>query len=175
MVYSEYLEDDVAITTRKGDQGMSSVDGHTPCRKDSKIMEALGSLDELISVLGWFSLTVKPEYRNMITSWQQILMRISHHLSGRVQLTDVTTLVSRIEDEIIALNPPPLRGFVIPGGDESSTRAHIARTVCRKAERRVLSAVGLSHVALPVLNRLSDALFALACVLYSECTGESAE
>lgn len=166
------MEDDVTITTRKGDEGWSSTDGKTRLRKDSDIIEALGSLDELVSVLGWMSLLFREDVHSRIESWQRMVTRISEHLSGGNELDNADSMVCSIEDDIRSFSAPPLRGFVLPGGNESSTRAHLARTICRRAERRVLTAVDVSHVTLPILNRLSDALFVLAFVSRVENDGK---
>ena len=165
----------MTISTRKGDEGMSSANGRLQCRKDSELMEALGTLDELVSVMGWLSITVKPEYSRIITSWQHTVKRITEEIARQGCLKDAATMVQEIENDIQNLHPPPLRDFVVPGSDEASARAHIARTICRKAERRVLSAVDLSHAALPVLNRLSDALFVMANTIHSDSMKTSTE
>ena len=89
-----------------------------------------------------------------------------------MRLTDVP--VARLEAEVEAMNAalPPLTSFILPGGSEAAARAHMARTIARRAERRISSVQGLNPILKRYLNRLSDHLFVLSRVLNDRGAGD---
>ncbi len=125
-------------------------------------MDAYGSLDELVCLLGWLGLSCPEGERARIARWQQGVMRV---LAGLGEGASHDDLVDALEADIDALLPEPPSHFVMSGANEASCRAHLARVVCREAERRTVAALGHDCRAVPVLNRLADALFALAVAL----------
>jgi len=161
------------ITTRTGDGGETGLGDGTRTPKDAARIEALGAIDELNSHLGLLLTEDLPE------DVRACLLRIQHDLfdlGGELSIPGHQLLV---ENQVEVLDTwlarynadlPPLKEFILPGGARSAACAHVARTVCRRAERAV---VHLSHeaplsvVGLRYLNRLSDLLFVLARVLNS--------
>lgn len=159
------------ITTRTGDDGTTGLCGGERVSKDHPRIEAMGAVDELNSTIGLL-LSEKLEDER-----RKLLLRIQHHLfdlGGELSMPGESFFkpehVSYLEDQGKALNQalPALEEFILPGGSRASALCHVARTVTRRAERRVLS---LHHVeAVPeasrlYLNRLSDLLFDLARTL----------
>ncbi len=164
------------IYTRTGDQGQTGLFGGGRVSKDHARIEAYGTVDELNSVLGWVraSMVDSPH-----VATEQILSRIQGELfvlgSDLATPADATVEVPRIADRhILQLENDidsvddqlePLKRFILPGGAIVASNLHIARTVCRRAERRVVSLSGfepINEVAVVYLNRLSDLLFMLA-------------
>lgn len=161
------------IYTRTGDGGTTGMFGGERVLKDSLAVESYGSIDELTSVLGVL-LTLMSDKKEIlfISNIQKdlyILMGFLAH--SPVSLTSCKKNVLEIEKKIDILSEklPPLHSFIIPGGSPASAWAHLARTVCRRAERMV---VRLHHqddkknrdllVVIQYLNRLSDLLFTYA-------------
>ncbi len=157
------------IVTRTGDKGTTGLGDGRRVAKDDPRIEALGAVDELNSFLGLLAARASG-FRDDVLAIQQTLFDLGGELSlpGRAFLKEEQ--VSRLEARIEALNQalPPLEEFVLPGGCEEAALAHVARSICRRAERRL---VALSHresvhpVSLKYLNRLSDYLFVLARTL----------
>lgn len=160
------------IYTRTGDDGTTGLGDGTRVAKDDARVEAYGTVDELNSVLG--VLLAVPNLPADITA---CLTQIQHDLfdlggelciPGHALIT--AAQVTRLEELLDAFNEPlpPLKEFILPGGGPAAASCHLARTVCRRAERRVWT---LAHSA-PLnpeparyLNRLSDLLFVLGRVL----------
>jgi cob(I)alamin adenosyltransferase len=168
------------VVTRGGDKGETSLGDGARVPKDSARIEAMGAVDEGNAVIGLLAV-VATEHRPMLARIQNDLFDIGADLcvpgdaGERLRLTDAS--VRRLEREIEALNRglPELRSFVLPGGTEAAARAHLARTLARRAERAVV-AVSRQEKVNPVLvrylNRLSDALFVLGRVLNGAGTGD---
>jgi len=165
------------IYTRTGDQGETGLFGGGRVPKDHPRVAAYGDVDELNSTIGLVRATAPTEwFDELLAGIQRDLFSIGGHLAtpdpervqaalAKAELSD--TRVQAFEAEIDAADRelPPLRAFVLPAGAPKAAALHLARTVCRRAERNV---VHLSHEA-PVpelfivyLNRLSDLLFTLA-------------
>lgn len=154
--------------TRTGDSGTTTTaKGRVP--KDSSVVEALGEVDELVAALGLakVSLTHYQEIYSLIDELQRILFRyaaVIHRMPGfEINEKDVEWLetVSVSYDQKL----PPLKKFIIPGGSEAAARLHFARTVCRRAERRVVALkepYAPSKQCLSFINRMSSLLFVLA-------------
>ena len=160
------------IYTRGGDAGETSLgDGSRTSKLDLRI-EAYGTVDELNSALGLVLAADLPdEIGDVLTRVQNELFDLGADLSvpleneGRLRVTQ--RQVDVLEHECDRFNAvlPELRSFVLPGGSEVAARLHIARTICRRAEREALRASGahsLNPLVLVYLNRLSDLLFILA-------------
>ena len=160
------------IYTRGGDGGETSLgDGSRVSKLDCRI-GAFGTVDELNSALGVVLAGELPEgLRDPLLAIQNELFDVGADLSVPWGVTDRLRveqgMVDRLEQLCDAFNDelPELRSFVLPGGTETSARLHIARTICRRAERDVLvgaKEVDLNPLVLVYLNRLSDLLFILA-------------
>lgn len=159
------------ITTRTGDDGSTGLADKTRVRKDHPRVEAMGDVDELNSQLGLLLTEPLP------ADLRELLTRIQHHLfdlGGELAMPEyigITEAKLAVLDEAIERHNaalPPLKEFVLPGGSRASALAHVCRTVCRRAERRVVSLVlsdAVSPLQLHYLNRLSDLLFVLARAL----------
>ncbi|TWU65113.1 Cob(I)yrinic acid a,c-diamide adenosyltransferase [Crateriforma conspicua] len=165
----------VKIYTRSGDGGSTGLFGGPRVEKDDVRIEAYGTVDELNAVLGWSRSAGLPEaIDGQIENVQSELFSLGAELATpepdkhglRVIGSDhIERLETWIDDAERSL--PELKSFILPAGDEASTRLHIARGVCRRAERRVVSLrrhVGdaISEDLVIYLNRLSDFLFVQA-------------
>lgn len=165
------------IYTRTGDTGTTGLFGGDRVRKSNHRIMAYGTLDELNSIIGILRLHVSGE-----AAVQDPLQRVQHDLfvlgailatpGGHLdqlekKMTTPTWEVRDMEADIDRLTnlAPPMKHFVLPGGTPSSAYAHLARTVCRRAEREAVM-LGDEEVVqaevLVYLNRLSDWLFALS-------------
>jgi cob(I)alamin adenosyltransferase len=153
------------ITTRTGDAGETGLGDGARVAKDSARIAALGELDELNSAIGVvLAEEVPAEVRTLLEQVQHDLFDLGGELSipGHSLLTEqqVERLESSLEQWNSAL--PALKEFILPGGSRAAAAAHLARTVCRRAERTL---VALGHrepvgaTARRYLNRLSDLLF----------------
>jgi cob(I)alamin adenosyltransferase len=162
------------IYTRAGDEGQTSLgDGKRVPKTDLRI-EAYGTVDELNAVVG-FALAapeLPEEFRPWLRQAQNDLFDLGADLSvpeggERERLRVTTEQVERLEELCDRANEglEPLKSFVLPGGGEAAARLHLARTVCRRAERRAVAlseAEEINPAPLAYLNRLSDLLFILA-------------
>jgi len=161
------------IYTRTGDRGTTGLGDGTRVDKDSPRIEAFGTVDELNSVIGLLLARELPEdVRDHLTGIQHDLFDLGGELSvpGRQAMTEER--VGHLEEILDALNAPlpPLKQFILPGGSETAALCHLARTLCRRAERRVLALAKLeavSEITMRYLNRLSDLLFVMARALNS--------
>lgn len=156
------------IYTRTGDQGGSDLGDGTRVTKDHPRLQAYGEVDELNSQIGLVNAYGPPE------AFQQLLVRVQHDLfdlGAELVVPGYEALpkarIEALEERIDELNQElgPLKEFILPGGSLAGAQAHIARTVCRRAERAVY-ALGrqeeVSPTPLTYLNRLSDLLFMVA-------------
>jgi cob(I)alamin adenosyltransferase len=157
------------IITRTGDDGTTGLGDGSRLPKDSARIEAIGTVDELNSVIGLLRAS-----SGLPQEASTLLLRIQHDLfdlGGELAVPGYSVLtqthVEALEAAVESLNAtlPPLKEFILPGGSEAAARCHLARTVARRAERRCWT---LAHaedkrgVMLIYLNRLSDLLFVLA-------------
>ncbi len=159
----------MAIYTKTGDEGTTSLVGGQRVSKACARVRAYGDIDELISVLGIIRADI-PEIDSEIRKIQEVLMTASAYVASENDVKSLPTL----KDENIAVlerlidgmtsKMPPQRAFILPAGPRSASLAHFARTVCRRAERSVVAlndtSEGVSYTA-RYLNRLSDYLFTL--------------
>ncbi len=159
------------IVTRTGDAGTTGLGDGTRVAKDSDRIAAIGDVDELNSMLGLLLAEEIPgSLRDDLTAVQHDLFDLGGELSipGHAALGDAH--VARIEAAIERCNAPlaPLKEFILPGGTRAAALAHVARTVCRRAERSLVHLAASAPVGNPArryLNRLSDLLFVLARTL----------
>lgn len=163
------------VYTKTGDQGMTSLIGGTRVPKNSVRLEAYGNVDELNSYIGLIrSLVADKSVAEELASIQMRLFDVGGNLAtdpnGKTQKTPVgveDTDIEELEKAIdrIEAEVPPLRFFVLPGGNEMVAFCHIARTVCRRAERRILDLnqeTAVEEQVIKYINRLSDYLFMLS-------------
>ncbi len=156
------------IYTRTGDDGTTGLADGSRVPKDHARVEAYGTVDELNSVLGLLlTKSLPPEVHEPLTDIQHVLFDLGGELSvpGRQALDAART--ARLETLLDQLNAnlPPLKEFILPGGVEAAALCHLARTVCRRAERRTIALARAERVnpeAVRYLNRLSDLLFVMA-------------
>ncbi|MHB8741562.1 MAG: cob(I)yrinic acid a,c-diamide adenosyltransferase [Sulfuricaulis sp.] len=159
------------IYTRTGDDGTTGLGDGSRVRKTSRLIEALGAVDELNSVVGvLLAQDLSEEIRTVLTDIQHDLFDLGGELSipGRITVTEkqviqLETTLDKFNDDL-----PPLKEFILPGGSEAAALCHLARTVCRRAERCAIHLMendAVNSVATKYLNRLSDLLFVLARAL----------
>ncbi len=160
------------IYTRTGDDGTTGLGSGERVPKESLRIEACGAVDEVNSALG--VVIASPDVPAAVVA---CLQEIQHQLfdlggeisvPGRAVIDDA--LVAGIEESLDRFNAPlpPLRDFVLPGGNAGAAACHVARAVCRRAERRAWTLARdetVNPASLRYLNRLSDLLFVLARVV----------
>jgi len=153
------------ITTRTGDAGETGLGDGKRVAKDSARIAALGDVDELNSAMGLLlSEDIPAAVRAAFEQVQHDLFDLGGELSIPGHALLKATQVEELEKQLEAWNAPlpPLKEFILPGGSRAAAAAHLARTVCRRAERTVV-ALGrhepLGEHARRYLNRLSDLLF----------------
>jgi cob(I)alamin adenosyltransferase len=160
------------IYTRTGDDGTTGLGDGSRVRKDSARVEAYGTVDEANSAIGM--ILAMPSVPKDIAT---VLARVQHELfdlggelcipGHRIVTAERITWLEATLDHYNE-HLPPLKDFILPGGGPAAAACHVARTVCRRAERRVCTLAVAAEVnpeAIHYLNRLSDLLFVLARVL----------
>ena len=169
------------VYTRRGDHGETDLVGGVRANKDSPRIDAYGTVDELNASIGLArALAADTPKRAPARALDDILRRLQNELFdlggelatppeafqtgmfrvGETEVKALEALMDRCQKELA-----PLRSFVLPGGGRVSAALHVARTVCRRAEREVLRLMRVEDVGewpLAYLNRLSDLLFVLA-------------
>ena len=162
------------IVTRTGDDGTTGLSTGDRIGKDQTRVAALGDVDELNSTIGLLMTeTLSAETRDALLGIQNDLFDLGGELSLPGHALITADHLVRIEQLIATLNAglPSLKEFVLPGGTRAAALAHVARTVCRRAER-TLVALAQKEIQPPLpvqyLNRLSDLLFVLARHLNQE-------
>jgi cob(I)alamin adenosyltransferase len=160
------------IYTRTGDDGTTGLGDGTRVPKESPRVEAYGTVDEANSAIGAILAVagLPAPVAGCLTAVQHDLFDLGGELCIPGHLMITSTHLERLEAALDQFNEslPPLEEFVLPGGGPAAAACHIARTVCRRAERRCWSLARIETVApdaLKYLNRLSDLLFVLARVL----------
>ncbi len=159
------------IYTRTGDGGTTGLADRSRVAKDAPRIEAIGVVDELNSAVGLLLAEELPDAeRACLTGVQHDLFDVGGELSVPGHAIMTRAHVERLEGELDRLNAglPPLKDFILPGGSRAAALAHVARTVCRRAERRLVT-LSRKHKVAPdmraYLNRLSDLLFVIARAL----------
>lgn len=164
------------VTTKTGDQGQTRLGNGEKVSKSNMIMEVIGTVDELQSALGLLiaSLSQDNLFKHFLLGIQQDLFNISGELAMPGFEGLQNDKITELETALDALNKdlPALKDFVVPGADLKSAHAHLARTICRRAERRLVFVIDEGHhlrsCLLVYLNRLSDYLFVLARHLHHQ-------
>ena len=166
------------IYTRTGDKGTTGLGDGSRVDKDDLRVETFGTVDELNSVVG---LVLASELDDLVRA---CLTRTQHELfdlGGELCMPGYALVpevcVDQLEADLDHFNEnlPPLKDFILPGGSEPAARCHLARTVCRRAERLMVSLAkveNINEISLRYLNRLSDLLFVIARVLVRANGGE---
>lgn len=155
------------IITRTGDGGETGLADGSRRRKDDPRIVALGDLDELNAALGLARAAIDDQ------SASDCLLRLQHDLfdlgaelcqPGKMLITEAYPQGLEQQAEKLNRELPPLKEFILPGGSEALARLHLARTLCRRAERSLVTLADSESVnpqSLAYLNRLSDLLFIL--------------
>ncbi|MGI9206112.1 MAG: cob(I)yrinic acid a,c-diamide adenosyltransferase [Woeseiaceae bacterium] len=160
------------IYTKTGDDGTTGLGDGSRVAKDSLRVESYGTVDEANSAIGVVLAceSVPSSIRECLTDVQHDLFELGGELSvpGYAAIED--SFVLRLEQQLDEFNAdlPPLKDFILPGGGQATAACHLARTIVRRAERRVSSLQQEDSIrpeALRYLNRLSDLLFVIARVL----------
>lgn len=156
------------IYTRTGDKGETSLFGGKRVSKAAKRVEAYGTIDELNSCLGSalsFLPSSQKRLRSKLLKIQNNLLLLGSTLANPNSLP--LSLEEEIKDlekeiDLMTAQMPPLRNFILPGGSKAGSLLHLARTVCRRAERRLVNLAETESVdkgIVKYINRLSDFLF----------------
>lgn len=165
------------IVTRTGDDGTTGMADGKRLSKDDARIEAIGTVDELNSQIGvLLAETLPQDVRDCFTQVQHELFNLGGELSlpGHTGITEAQVL--HLEQQVETWNQklPPLKEFILPGGCRAAALCHVARTVCRRAERCVVT-LGKTETVSPqllqYLNRLSDLLF-VACRVINRAEGQ---
>jgi len=168
------MAEEFKIYTKGGDRGETSLLGGTRVAKSHDRVEAYGNLDELNSFVGLVrDQEIAPHYRDVLITIQEhlfiaeALIAVDPGVPTKKlpQLND--QIVTVLEQEIDTMNEalPPLSNFILPGGHPAVSHCHVARTVCRRAERsliRLTMTSPVDEIIIRFLNRLSDYFFVLA-------------
>ena len=166
------------IYTRTGDKGETGLGDGSRVAKNSIRVEALGTVDELNSIIGMILAHKLPKD---IRPWLENIQHDLFDLGGEFSIPGYETIqdsdVSRLETLLDELNAdlPALKEFILPAGGPATSHCHLARSVCRRAERRAMSLSrdeNINPASLAYLNRLSDLLFVIARVLARVENGE---
>ena len=163
------------IYTKTGDKGYTSLFGGKRVEKHNIKIEAYGTVDELLAYMGLVRDFSEGETKNVIISIQNTLLNIGSHLATPKENEKAQSKLPTVSQEDISLlenemdrmtaEQPPFTNFVLPGGHPSVSHCHVARTICRRAERRISTLNELEEIdtILKVyINRLSDYLFMLS-------------
>ena len=162
------------IYTRTGDDGTTGLGDGSRINKDSPRVNAMGDVDELNSVIGMMLTEALPEaIKKSLTQIQHDLFNIGGELSipGYVLLKQAR--IDDLEQAIDSLNAelPALKEFILPGGTKAAAYCHLARTVCRRAERELMQlhhSENVTETSRKYLNRLSDLLFVMCRIINKE-------
>ncbi len=168
----------VKVYTRTGDQGETSLVGGVRIKKSNIRLEAYGTVDELSAHLGMLVAMMKEgDEREFVIRIQNNLFNVCTHLATDQSQTPLYPSAHLAEGEIASLEQridnlmkqlPERQGFVLSGGVPAACQAHICRTVCRRAERRIAALAEEAQIAPEMqqfVNRLSDYLFVLAKII----------
>lgn len=161
----------MAIYTKTGDRGTTALVSGTRISKADPRVCAYGDMDELIASIALLRCSLSEEHQPVLRKIQENLMWASAHVATEKPVDKLKTFS---DEEIVALEKeidrmtaalPPMRSFVLPGAPRAAAECHVARTVCRRAERSVIALEDTNEEVLRAaryLNRLSDYLFTLA-------------
>ncbi|HBF87619.1 MAG TPA: cob(I)yrinic acid a,c-diamide adenosyltransferase [Bacteroidales bacterium] len=159
------------VYTKTGDDGTTSLIGGKRVKKNNPRLETYGTIDELNSYLGLIaSYHISTAIDEFILDIQKKLMLVSSHIANEdkkivlpdIEINDITIIENKIDE--LSESLPTLNSFVIPGGSQTAAFCNITRTVCRRAERNLISLNEIANVSalhIQYFNRLSDFLFVL--------------
>lgn len=161
----------MSIATKTGDQGQTSLYDGTRVPKSHPRIELVGTLDELNAHLGLSRAALVVEELAFLKRIQADLLELGALVANPKKAGSMQELLEQLEGEFKGLEAllPPLTQFLLPGGHPAAAHLHVARTVCRRAERILLSLEQQPEASLPYLNRLSDYCFQ-AARLVNQCT-----
>ena len=166
------------IVTKSGDSGLTSINPNKRISKNSDIVKFLGDLDELNAYIGTlkadlFIINPTENSLEVIYSWITTIQHTLFDIGGAICSEDMEIFDEKavifLEEIINEINQdlPPLKEFVLPGGSQLGAKAHVSRTVCRRAERSLINLIENNpeyneyqkSLVLPYINRLSDFFF----------------
>jgi cob(I)alamin adenosyltransferase len=166
------------VYTKTGDKGETSIIGGFRVKKSCERLEAYGTVDELSSHLGLLiSMLPDGDNKTLLIRIQNNLFNVCSNLAtdlSRTPLYDSAKLadgeIELLEQEVDRLMKllPERQGFILPGGTQAAAQAHVCRTVCRRAERRIVALSEVADISPEIqqyVNRLSDYLFVLAKII----------
>ncbi|MBS3810432.1 MAG: cob(I)yrinic acid a,c-diamide adenosyltransferase [Halanaerobiales bacterium] len=168
------------IYTRSGDKGKTSLYDNSRVLKDSVRVESYGTVDELNSYLGYArSLIEQKDVCKIIKDIQIELFNVAGELATpdskdypkKVAQENIKQLEDIIDSFIEGMGEKQFNKFIVPGSNRSSSALHVARTICRRAERRVISLANKEEIRgeiIRYINRLSDLIYILAVYLESD-------
>ncbi len=163
------------IYTRTGDKGTTGLGDGSRIEKDHPRIEAIGTVDELNSMLGL--LLAQSNCPELIIPWLNDIQHDLFDVGGELCLPEMRLVkearITELEQQIETMNEvlPPLKEFILPGGSAAASICHLARSICRRAERNIYTitktaeASTIPSFVLPYVNRLSDWLFVCARTL----------
>ncbi|MDY4042570.1 MAG: cob(I)yrinic acid a,c-diamide adenosyltransferase [Marinifilaceae bacterium] len=176
------------VYTKTGDKGMTSLIGGTRVAKNNIRLDAYGGVDELNSHIGMIrSYPIAEEAARQLIEIQNVLFVVGANLATDASVSDLKQKMPCTDEDVDFLEKaidkmdeelPPLKYFVLPGGHPAVSACHIARTVCRRVERRVMDmneVIPVDEVVLRYINRLSDYLFVLGRKLAHDLGVEEAK
>ena len=161
------------VTTKTGDKGKTALADGSRVLKDSLRVHCLGSIDELNASIGFAAVLLPKKPEIDFKSIQNDLMNIGAEISIPISEKDfldqdrIDYLDKKIE--LINNDLPPLKEFILPGGNDVCSRIHLARSICRRAERDLVSLNNKEQISpeiLQYINRLSDYLLVVARLLF---------
>ena len=166
------------IYTKTGDKGTTKLFTDQEVSKDHIRVEAYGTIDELGSFIGWAKHSTDDEIKQFLEKIQNELFVVGGHLASegfdypfQIVEQDIIELEKMIDKLKVRPEFPPLEHFIIPGSTEIAGRFHIARTVCRRAERRMITlskSYEFDPLNIKYVNRLSDVLYTIARLYETE-------
>ena len=169
------MSEKLKIYTKTGDDGTTGLVGGTRLKKFNQRLEAYGTIDELNASIGVIvSECQNSEVKNSLVEIQNKLFNIGSRLASDERGDEFTKKLSLKSEDIEFLEQeidkfenslPELKNFILPGGSKPGANCHVARTICRRAERRILEFAeqnSVQHEIIKYINRLSDFLFVLA-------------
>lgn len=159
------------VVTRTGDDGSTGLADGSRIAKASARIECIGDIDELNSLLGLLQAEeIDPAFASILQDIQNMLFNIGAELSLPQSSLIESNSVTRMDEWIEQFNSdlPPLKEFILPGGNRAASVCHLARAVCRRCERQLFhlsESEAVNRHSTTYINRLSDLLFILARLL----------
>lgn len=165
------------IYTRTGDQGTTGLSNGNRVAKDCQRIEVIGSIDELNCAIGYILVNkdIRKDVKNILQQIQHKLFDLGGEISRPESILINQEDIQGIESILDNFNHqlPPLKEFILPGGDQAAASCHIARAICRRVERRLITlstSECINKYSQVYINRLSDLLFVICRVLSKEAS-----